>query len=411
MKKIFCISVLFLVLSGSMAIGAESVAFLKPDAADLLPSTLSAETAKSLPNLSQDAVSYAWAVTPDTKIDTHPAAFVATSREYLLRVDSKALQSGIELPTTAPGALIRLNPAGSTKLGKALTINPQTIVLKTPMGEILENGHGMLSLADSEALKSAGAPFAEGTSAFRLDPALGSGRFTLAVPEAASNGEAGWVIHVLEKDSLIALSAQTNRSAYLTGQRLHATFTLEGANSIDMVKAELHSPSGAAHSLRVARQGENTFQIITSLDFAELSEGLWEIHAAVRGGTAKGTVLRDVHTAFAVSAPTATFLGRANVVMDDQISIELPVEVAAQGRYAAQAVLFGTGEDGTLHAIATCQSADMLAAGVSSLTLSFDSSLIRSSGLHAPYEIRDLQLMDQGRMGQLYRQGRALLLQ
>jgi len=412
MKKTLCISVLFLVLSGSMVIGAESVAFLKPDAADLVPAAVEAPAAimKALPNLSTDAVSYTWAVAPDTRIDTRPAAFVATSREYLLRVSSKALRSGIELPTSAPGALIRLNPAGSAKLGKALSINPQNIVLTTPLGEVLENGRGMLSLADTEALKSAGAPFAEGTSAFRLDPALGSGAFTLAVPNAAHNGNAGWVIHVLEKNSPISLSARTNRSAYLIGQRLQADFTLEGADTIAAVTAELHSPSGLARSVKIARQKGNAFQIVANLDSAELSEGLWEIHASVRGEASQGKVLRDVHTAFAVSTPTATFVGRANVNLDDQISIDLPVEVAAQGRYAVQAVLFGTGEDGALHALATCQSADMLAAGVSNLNLNFDSSLILSSQLHAPFEIRDLQLMDQGRMGQLYRQARALVL-
>lgn len=411
MKKTLLFSLVILTFSGALAM-AGSVDFLAPDTGDLLPTAVIGDSgAKSLPNVSMDAVSYCWALKGDAQIDAHQPVFEASSREYRMLVKAEQLRSGLDLPTTAPGALIRLNPAGSARMGKTLSIDPKGIVLIDPTGRRFSDGQGMLSLADAEALKAADVPFAEGTSAFRLDPALGSGLFKLMVPEAADS-EAGWVVNVLEKDSPVVFTARTDRQAYLQGQRLRASFALEGANGLESVRAEIHSPSGEAQRVRVLRRpGSTVFEVVAPLNRAELSEGLWEIHASVHGTSAEGEVIRDVHTAFAVSAPTASFLGRAEISMTEGLRIELPVEIGAPGRYAAQGVLFGTNAKGEMQPIGVCQSADYLATGSSSLSFVFDGAMLKSSGLTAPYELRNLELKDQGRMGELYTQARALVIQ
>jgi len=328
MKKTGLLSFLILSFSVSFVMAGSYVNFLVPDGHDLVPTAVtSPANAKSLPNLSMDAVSYCWPLKAEVKINQHQGVFQASSRAYRLRVKADQLRSGVDLPTTAPGALIRLNPAGSTRLGKAQSIDPKSIVLIDPAGQRLTDGQGMLSLADAEALKAADVPFAEGTSAFRLDPALGSGIFKLLVPEAADT-DAGWVIHVLENKSPIILTAQTDRSAYLQGQKLRADFALKGAERLRLVKAEIHSPSGEARALPVVRKpGSTIFRVVAPLENTELSEGLWEIHATVRGISAEGAVIRDVHTAFAVSTPTASFLQRAEISRAGGLSINLPLKV------------------------------------------------------------------------------------
>ncbi|MEN8165031.1 MAG: DUF4785 domain-containing protein [Acidobacteriota bacterium] len=55
--------------------------------------------------------------------------------------------------------------------------------------------------------------------------------------------------------------------------------------------------------------------------------------------------------------------------------------------------------------------ANWMPQGVGSLDLHFDAAMLEDSGLGAPYELRDLQLLDQGRMGQLHRQALALVLE
>jgi len=410
MKKTGLFALLLVLLAGGFALAGENINFLAPDAHDLLPSTLTTSSAKSLPNVSMDAVSFCWPLKADKEIALHQSVTTASSREYRLVVPAAQLQAGVEIPTTAPGALIRLNPAGSARLGKALSIDPKSIVLVDPQGKEHFNGNGMLNLADAEALKAADAPFAEGTSAFRIDPVLGSGSFKLVVPNADESGS-GWVVNVLEKDSPVVFELSTDRNAYLQGQKFRASFDLRGAGSITQLQAELHSPSGRTQPVHIlAKPGSTSFVAIGTLNRTEPAEGLWEIHATVRGSSPEGPVIRDVHTAFAMSAPTARFLGRAMVSDSDGLVVELPVEVGSDGRYSAEAVLFGTDAEGEMYPLGICQSADYLTAGTASLSLHFEASMIDASGLHAPFEIRDLQLKDQGRMGEISRQARALVI-
>ena len=44
------------------------------------------------------------------------------------------------------------------------------------------------------------------------------------------------------------------------------------------------------------------------------------------------------------------------------------------------------------------------------LDLVFDEELLSASGTSAPFELRDLQLIDQTRMGMLHRQARAVVI-
>ena len=59
---------------------------------------------------------------------------------------------------------------------------------------------------------------------------------------------------------------------------------------------------------------------------------------------------------------------------------------------------------------AVAHSAAYLAAGHGALELAFDRELVAASGLRAPFEVRDLRLIDQGNMGLLHRQARGLVI-
>ena len=91
--------------------------------------------------------------------------------------------------------------------------------------------------------------------------------------------------------------------------------------------------------------------------------------------------------------------------------IEIPVETVAPGRYEIRTILFGTDSSGILKPIGVGDTAAWMAQGVGSLALHFDGTMLEESGLEAPYELHDLQLLDQGRMGQLHRQALALILE
>ncbi len=90
--------------------------------------------------------------------------------------------------------------------------------------------------------------------------------------------------------------------------------------------------------------------------------------------------------------------------------VALGVEVAAPGRYDVRGVVYGRDATGQARPLALAQSAAWLDAGRGELALDVDAGLIAKSGLAAPFELRDVRLMDQGRMGLLQRQEVALTL-
>ena len=69
-------------------------------------------------------------------------------------------------------------------------------------------------------------------------------------------------------------------------------------------------------------------------------------------------------------------------------------------------MLYGTGTDGTLHAAALGQSAAWVGGNHGSIELGFDAASL--GGLHAPFELRDLRLLDQASMALIERRERGL---
>ncbi len=397
----------------SPIVSAETIHFLNPTAGDLVAVGLQAPAEGKMagPAVSTESVTFSWALPADQQIEMRPATFHASSREYSLSVTAADLQSGVALPTTAPGALVRLNPAGAMLTGQ--TIDPISLALTDPAGTDHVGGEGMLNLADADAMKAAGTPFAEGTSAFRVDPKLGSGLFILRSTGSVANPSTRYAIHVFEKDSPVTLDATTDTTTYFVGAPFSADFNLFGNDVvIGSIEGRLVAPSGIAFPVTILHKNGTAFAATTTLkDAPHADQGLWEVHASIVGHGPSGEIRRDVHTAFAIATPTARLLGHAEVKSEAGLVIEIPVETAAPGRYEIRAILFGTDSSGILKPIGIGDTAAWMAQGVGSLALHFDGTILEESGLGAPYELHDLQLLDQGRMGQLHRQALALVVE
>jgi hypothetical protein len=101
--------------------------------------------------------------------------------------------------------------------------------------------------------------------------------------------------------------------------------------------------------------------------------------------------------AFAVAQPTARFTGQAEVDLARR-TVTLPLQIGAPGRYEARGTLYATGPDGQLRPVAQAHSAAWFdRAGSGAIALPF-ASVALPRGYAAPFELRDLQLQDQGRM-------------
>ena len=395
---------------------AGPVRLLAPTSSDIVARELIVPTASvELPAVNREAVTFAWPLKPGETIETDTAPHTAVSREYWQRVTAAELKAGVTVHTSGPGALIRINPLRQALTDELAAIDPHSLALRTRDGRVLRDAEGMSQLATPEELAQAGVPFPAGTSAFRLSEGLGAGEFTIQAPELPADSQVVYVVHVFDRESPAALELQAARDVFFTGDSLEASASLVAGDTllpVEEVRAELVSPTGTVTPLETAVNPDGTLRISGSLSSRELAgPGLWEVHVSTLGHMDALTVRRDARTAFSYTIPTARLTGEARVAArSDQLRIAVGVEAAAAGRYEVRAVLFGTGDDGRLHPAVRADAAAWLEPGIGSITLAVDAGTLASTGLAAPFELRDLRLMDQGRMQVLHRQARAAVL-
>ena len=132
---------------------------------------------------------------------------------------------------------------------------------------------------------------------------------------------------------------------------------------------------------------------------APVESGLWEAQVFAEGTDGDRRVQRDGRVAFAVAQPTARLSGDVRVARSG-LAFDLPVQVRSPGRYEVAATLFATAADGIARPVAQAASAAWFDPGERTLTLAFDRNHV-PLGYGAPYEVRQLTLKDQARMGLL----------
>lgn len=106
--------------------------------------------------------------------------------------------------------------------------------------------------------------------------------------------------------------------------------------------------------------------------------------------------------------PQARLDGNVNLLdRADQLVARFGVEVGAAGRYEVRALLYGM-VGGAMAPVAVAHSAAWLEPGAGTIELAYDAALL--AGVRGPYELRDLSLLDQSRVGLLHRQQRGLVI-
>ena len=379
-------------------------------ASDLSPDTLTAAPRLKGVEVPREAVSLSWPLAEGTALE-QSAPFVSRSREYFVDATAAELVRGVPVFTTAPGALVRVHPAGRTGIDEELAILPEALELIDARGTSWIDGGGMDLMVGPDQLKAAGAPFAESTSAFRIREDLGAGAFTLRAAGLAT-GSDRYAVHVFDRGSPVSLSLTTGASDYLHGQTLTVEARLaDGSHDLPVRRIDgfVTSPGGRAWPLTFRAAGSsNRYRASLTLDAREVpAPGLWQVHVSADGHTGGQAVLRAGRTAFACAVASARFTGAVEVGADG-LGFRLGVDAASAGRYEARGVLYATAKGGTLRPTAVAHAAAWLEAGSGSLELAFDPQLLAGGELSAPFELRDLRLVDQVSMGLLHRQERAL---
>ncbi|MES2317352.1 MAG: DUF4785 domain-containing protein [Pseudomonadota bacterium] len=404
----------FLLASATLLAAGAAAAprFLPGQAGDLVPQKIAAPGAAlksaGAPGLSREAVGMSWAA--QGSVTTAVQSFIGQSREYYAEVSAEELAVGVAIHTTAPRALVRLQALGAR--GKQ-AIHPQALVISDAGGRAFAAGSGMDMLVTADKLSKAELPFAEGTSAFRLHPDLGTGTFKLRAADAQA-GER-YMVNVVEPGSRFALTMQTDAPSYLHGQQLSVLPELQEQDGAVVNQRHVFrrldgvvvSPAGRSFpvSFKVDKDGRLRARLPLDADEAP-APGLWEVQASGDAMVKGQTVKRSLRVAFGVAMPVARLDGSASVVNEPgSVGVRLGVEVAAAGRYETRALLYGT-VGGALKPLAVAHAAHWLEPGSQALVLRYDAALL--AGASGPYELRDLTLLDQGRMGVLQRQRRGV---
>ncbi len=394
------------------------IELLRPAAGDLVASRLaSGPFPEAAPAIERSAVSFSWPLAAETALVSRAEPFQAASREYWFQVEGRELVDGVAFSTTAAGALVRINPLpGAAQAGAS--IDPRELRLIDPRGDSHARGSGMEQLATADQLRQTGVPFVEGTTAFRLGQELGAGRFILRA-ERLATPQARYVVHVFDRGSDAVLRLTTDRGVYLHGDRLTIETSLttqHGPMALDEVTAFVTSPAGSGWPVTLRPAGDGLYRGTLRLDGSgeadgQRSDGLWQVLVSASGEDHGRTVVRGARTAFSAAAATARLVNASAAEKGKGgLSVRFEVEAAVAGRYEVRGVLYATGRDGELHPAAVAHSAAWIEAGQAGLLLAFDPETVHEAGLGAPYEIRDLRLMDQGRMGLLHSQARGVVI-
>lgn len=385
---------------------------LLPKRAGDLDSAIIAAPAASpqsmFPKMSREPVAMSWAVQEGA---ASPTPFLAQSRESYTAVTGAELAKGVSVHTTAPRALVRLQALADTSPRARQAIHPLSLTVVDGNGRAHAAGEAMEMLVTDEALAKADAPFAPGTSAFRLKQELGAGSFKLRADKLDANER--YLVNVVEPDSPLTLTMQTGAAAYLHGQQLTVQSELldrDGPKpALSRLDGYVVSPAGRRFPLAFKPEG-GRMRAALALDADEApAPGLWEVHAEGSSRVKGREVVRSLRLAFPVAMPVAR-LTRSVALADGQggVNLKLGVEAAEAGRYEVRGVLYGTVK-GELKPLGVAHAAQWMEAGGGSIALGFAPEL--RTGASGPYEIRELMLLDQARMGVLQRQQRALVVE
>ena len=218
-------------------------------------------------------------------------------------------------------------------------------------------------------------------------------------------------IDVLERGSEVVLLASADSDVVFLGDEVvvQARLLAGGQAVRGRITARLLAPEGRVVTVTLARGGDGGYHgRLPALGALGPTGRPWTVEIVADAKVSGRAVRRTTTTAVAISVPTARLLGTGLARRGEDLAAEFRLEVASEGRYAATALLYGRNREGGLQPIAVGQTAEQLAPGRRALALTFDAATISASGLRGPFELRDLRVVDQGRMFVLHRQARGL---
>ena len=353
-------------------------------------------------------VKFAWALDGVTAESPGQSIARVESRQYWVDATGADLSSGVSLPLTSRGAVIRVSPL---ETGGDIGIDPASVQLSVN-GKRFDSTKSMMQVTDGASLQRLGMSVPAQTIAFKLDKAIPPGKLDLAVARLPADQKL--VVHVFEPDSDWVAELALPRDTFVAGETLEFDFGLgdgNGTTRVDSVQAVLADPyADKTWALEIDKADGTLTRLAPSDRFVSGQDGLFEAYVYLETVQDGLTIRRDLKLPVSIVPPLARFTGQTLATLDDGLTLAIGVQTAVPGRFQLNGQVFGTAADGSLKPLAMAQSAAVIESFAGSIELQVSADLLAASGLRAPFEVRNLELLDQGRMFVLQRQQRALVL-
>ncbi|UHQ54942.1 DUF4785 domain-containing protein [Microbulbifer sp. YPW16] len=365
-------------------------------------------SAQQILNDSRERVSFSQLVEQGKEQQLADSGAREQSRAFYRKVTGAELNRGAEFFVDGKQAVIQVSPLDRASNGR------RVVDTDIPRGMTLSNGTERRPVSDdsialhrkSEGLRQEFPGFYGRAHVMKVPEDMGRGRFTLkANGNASANAE--YILYVLDKRSDIELAVETpskrfSRSGTLA---LEAKAAGQASASLESVSATLIAPRGDRYELGGGQRTGNRYTLDwpVNVDAPSVSGELWRIEVR---STLRNARNEPVERVAVIAADIFTETASATVGGSDAQSLTLSVDVQEAGRYEARALVFGVDSDGEYRPAMLAYQAEWLDAGAREMTVPIDTARLAASGLQAPYQVRSVQFLDQGRMSVLgYMQG------
>ncbi len=366
-------------------------------------------------NNHRETVQFSSAISLNSAVLKQPKPVKAVSHEYWFNVSGSQLKRGVGVDTSGAEALIRISPKSnidpfqqktsqSKDQNSATAIDLELLEITVPDGRVFQGQNAMSFSANAKQLSST--EFSKGSTGFKLDKALSSGRFQLRTTQSIADKQQ-YTVYVLDKNSPFQLDLEMASQQILAGNRLSAKVYMSRSGkptNLDRVSAKFVSPEGKVYSVKTKINSSGSFELDQALTMPFASHaGLWEMQIVSQARKGNLLVKRNSKLAFAYQPRTANLSQKSARTLRGKRGLTHTVEVSAShaGRYEATGLLYVVNKNGAKRVVAEARTAKWIEPGNQGITLLFKPSLLPKLKEGQHFEVLRIGLKDQSRMSVL----------
>ncbi|MEO7094957.1 MAG: hypothetical protein ABI175_16985 [Polyangiales bacterium] len=387
---------------------------------DLVPSRINAlPTAKDLPT---DTIALSSPSSPKVAVGYGVKIDTIHVKETFLFVEPGSMAGSLDIPVdVTEGSSVHVLPKISEETGYLATLKDVQVL--DPAGKRLDvrAAKPVLDQAAPLAIGASPQPLATKEVAplnsFPLEAKAPVGGYAMKVGAvAAKNGVA---VHVQMPQSKIdmALTPSTTQLYFGDEGSVGIQLTDDGAPITGAsLEGHLVNPDGTKGAGVTFKEiGGGAYEALVSKSLSIGSEqGIYNVFVRAKGLASGKKFDRFGAAAMAFVVPTGKIstASTPRIVTDSagkiaSIDVDVAVEAASTDRFEVSAIIAANGPDGSERPIAEAQTAQVLSAGIHTITLHFAGGDLSFAKLEGPFVVRKLQLFSQGSFVMLHRVGYA----